>query len=66
MLSRNGNEQETKKIKKNNNIELSCLSKETAELCGIEHPIVQGGMHYVGYPSLAAQVSNAEVSESSA
>lgn len=29
------------------------------ELCGIEHPIVQGGMHYVGYPSLAAQVSNA-------
>lgn len=29
------------------------------ELCGIEHPIIQGGMHYVGYAVLAAAVSNA-------
>ena len=29
------------------------------ELLGIEHPIVQGGMHYVGYASLASAVSNA-------
>lgn len=29
------------------------------ELCGVEHPVMQGGMHYVGYASLAAAVSNA-------
>jgi NAD(P)H-dependent flavin oxidoreductase YrpB (nitropropane dioxygenase family) len=29
------------------------------ELFGIEHPIIQGGMHYVGYAELAAAVSNA-------
>ena len=29
------------------------------ELFGIEHPIVQGGMHYVGYAELASAVSNA-------
>ncbi|AGH51666.1 MULTISPECIES: NAD(P)H-dependent flavin oxidoreductase [Sphingomonadales] len=29
------------------------------ELFGIEHPIIQGGMHYVGFASLAAAVSNA-------
>lgn len=29
------------------------------ELFGIEHPIVQGGMHYVGLAELAAAVSNA-------
>lgn len=29
------------------------------EMCGIEHPVVQGGMHYVGYAELAAAVSNA-------
>ena len=28
-------------------------------LLGIEHPIIQGGMHYVGYAVLAAAVSNA-------
>ncbi len=28
-------------------------------MCGIEHPIIQGGMHYVGYAGLAAAVSNA-------
>ena len=29
------------------------------EMFGIEHPIIQGGMHYVGYAELAAAVSNA-------
>jgi len=29
------------------------------ELCGIEHPVIQGGMHYVGYAEMAAAVSNA-------
>ncbi len=29
------------------------------EMCGIEHPVVQGGMHYVGYADMAAAVSNA-------
>ena len=26
---------------------------------GIQHPIIQGGMHYVGFAELAAAVSNA-------
>ncbi|MGB7980238.1 MAG: nitronate monooxygenase family protein [Candidatus Nanopelagicales bacterium] len=29
------------------------------DLLGIEHPIIQGGMHYVGFAELAAAVSNA-------
>ncbi len=29
------------------------------EMFGIEHPIIQGGMHYVGYAELASAVSNA-------
>ena len=29
------------------------------ELFGIKHPIIQGGMHYVGFAPLAAAVSNA-------
>ena len=29
------------------------------EIFGIEHPIIQGGMHYVGFAELAAAVSNA-------
>jgi NAD(P)H-dependent flavin oxidoreductase YrpB (nitropropane dioxygenase family) len=29
------------------------------ELFGIKHPIIQGGMHYVGYAEMAAAVSNA-------
>lgn len=33
-------------------------TKITAML-GIEHPIIQGGMHYVGFAELAAAVSNA-------
>jgi NADH:quinone reductase (non-electrogenic) len=29
------------------------------DMFGIEHPIIQGGMHYVGFAELAAAVSNA-------
>lgn len=29
------------------------------ELFGVKHPIIQGGMHYVGFAELAAAVSNA-------
>ena len=29
------------------------------ELFGIQHPIIQGGMHHVGFAELAAAVSNA-------
>ena len=29
------------------------------EMFGIEHPIIQGGMHYVGFAGLASAVSNA-------
>src|ERR1700754_2456834 len=29
------------------------------ELFGIQHPIIQGGMHYVGFAELAAAVANA-------
>jgi NAD(P)H-dependent flavin oxidoreductase YrpB (nitropropane dioxygenase family) len=29
------------------------------ELFGIEHPIIQGGMHFVGFAELASAVSNA-------
>ena len=29
------------------------------ELFGTQHPIIQGGMHYVGFAELAAAVSNA-------
>ena len=29
------------------------------ELFGIQHPIIQGGMHYVGFAELAAAVSSA-------
>src|SRR5260221_9602605 len=29
------------------------------EMFGIEHPIIQGGMHFVGFAGLASAVSNA-------
>ncbi len=29
------------------------------EMFGIRHPIIQGGMHFVGFAELAAAVSNA-------
>jgi len=35
------------------------LKTRVTEMLGIEHPIIQGGMHYVGYAELAAAVSNA-------
>ena len=35
------------------------MNTRITELFGIEHPIIQGGMHYVGYANLAAAVSNA-------
>eukprot|EP00475_Leptophrys_vorax_P003752 TRINITY_DN1219_c0_g1_i1.p1 TRINITY_DN1219_c0_g1~~TRINITY_DN1219_c0_g1_i1.p1 ORF type:complete len:331 (+),score=115.19 TRINITY_DN1219_c0_g1_i1:54-1046(+) len=35
------------------------LKTRVTEMLGIEHPIVQGGMHYVGYAELAAAVSEA-------
>ena len=35
------------------------MKTRITELFNIEHPIVQGGMHYVGFAELAAAVSNA-------
>ncbi len=35
------------------------MKTRITELFGIEHPIVQGGMHHVGFAELAAAVSNA-------
>jgi nitronate monooxygenase len=35
------------------------MKTRITELLGIKHPIVQGGMHFVGFAELAAAVSNA-------
>lgn len=35
------------------------LKTKLTQALGIKHPIIQGGMHYVGYAELAAAVSNA-------
>jgi NAD(P)H-dependent flavin oxidoreductase YrpB (nitropropane dioxygenase family) len=35
------------------------MKTRITELFGIKHPIIQGGMHFVGYAQLAAAVSNA-------
>ncbi|KML55409.1 nitronate monooxygenase [Burkholderia cepacia] len=35
------------------------MKTQITELLGIEHPIIQGGMHFVGLAELAAAVSNA-------
>lgn len=35
------------------------MKTRITELFGIEYPIIQGGMHYVGFAELAAAVSNA-------
>ena len=35
------------------------MKTRMTELFGIQHPIMQGGMHYVGFAELAAAVSNA-------
>mgnify|MGYP006092630237 CR=1 FL=1 len=35
------------------------MKTKITEMLGIEHPIIQGGMHHVGLAELAAAVSNA-------
>jgi NADH:quinone reductase (non-electrogenic) len=35
------------------------MQTRITELFGIKHPVIQGGMHYVGFAELAAAVSNA-------
>ena len=35
------------------------METKITKLFDIEHPIIQGGMHYVGFAELAAAVSNA-------
>ena len=35
------------------------METKITQLLDIEHPIIQGGMHYVGFAELAAAVSNA-------
>ena len=35
------------------------METRITELFGIQHPIIQGGMHYVGLAEMAAAVSNA-------
>src|SRR2546430_17264448 len=35
------------------------MKTRITELFGIKHPIIQGGMHFVGFAELAAAVSNA-------
>jgi NAD(P)H-dependent flavin oxidoreductase YrpB (nitropropane dioxygenase family) len=35
------------------------MKTRITELLGIKHPIIQGGMHFVGYAELASAVSNA-------
>jgi len=35
------------------------IKTRITEMFGIEHPIIQGGMHYVGYAEMASAVSNA-------
>src|SRR5262245_27594368 len=36
-----------------------CMKTRITELFEIEHPIIQGGMHFVGFAELAAAVSSA-------
>ncbi len=35
------------------------MKTRITELLGIEHPIIQGGMHFVGFAEAAAAVSKA-------
>lgn len=35
------------------------MKTEITEMFGIQHPIIQGGMHYVGFAEMASAVSNA-------
>ncbi|MEQ1866481.1 MAG: nitronate monooxygenase family protein [Micropepsaceae bacterium] len=36
------------------------MKTRITEMFGIKHPIIQGGMHYVGFAEMAAAVSNAD------
>merc|ERR1712014_362825 len=38
---------------------MGVLKTKLTEALGIKHPVIQGGMHYVGYAEMAAAVSNA-------
>ena len=38
---------------------IQMLKTRITELFDIKHPIIQGGMHYVGFAEMAAPVSNA-------
>ena len=33
---------------------MATFKTKLTEMCGIQHPIIQGGMHYVGYAEMAA------------
>ena len=33
------------------------IKTKFTEMCGVEHPIMQGGMHHVGFAEMAAAVS---------
>ena len=35
------------------------MKTRITEMFGIQHPIIQGGMHFVGFAEMAAAVSNA-------
>ena len=35
------------------------MKTRITELFGIQHPVIQGGMHWVGFAEMAAAVSNA-------
>ncbi|MFO1158569.1 MAG: nitronate monooxygenase family protein [Reyranellaceae bacterium] len=39
--------------------ERAAMKTKITEMFGIEHPIIQGGMHFVGFAEMAAAVSNA-------
>ena len=44
---------------KKNHAREPALKTRITQLFGIQHPIIQGGMHFVGFAELAAAVSNA-------
>ncbi|WP_281494451.1 nitronate monooxygenase family protein [Qipengyuania sp. S6317L1] len=52
---------EATSLAQSSNIARETESMKTAitEMFGIEHPIIQGGMHFVGFAEMAAAVSNA-------
>ena len=35
------------------------IKTKITEMFGIKHPIIQGGMHYVGFAEMASAVANA-------